>query len=80
MVSIVYLCIFILSWWGVLYKVQYVIVNIPIAIWCEPEFKGFISKVICNKVNIGQLSKFFQSKMEIIYLSIKLNMCFGCSK
>ena len=28
----------------------------------------------------GQLSKIFQRKIAIIFLSISLNMCFGCSK
>ena len=28
----------------------------------------------------GQLSTFFRHKIMIVYLSISLNMCFGCSK
>ena len=30
--------------------------------------------------SLGQLSKNFQRKIVIIFLSISLNMCFGCSK
>ena len=36
-------------------------------------------KVVHKNIPSGQLSKIFQRKIAVIFLSISLYMCFGCS-
>ena len=72
-------CVFVTCPFGILGQVWYLIVSITdlcrLSYFCK-----FSEQMKIIKLNIGPAKQRYSAKVAIIFLSISLNLCFGCSK